>query len=737
MSTRTNGRRLVALPGFGAVVATLCFAAGASGQDNLGKTTFQERIVPSGEPGFRYLGKGPGEFYVVREEGLGKADPGRAERRTSLLYFGQLSDFQLADEESPARVEFVDTGPFSAAWRPWEAMNPQIDDAMVRQINAFVPASPIPAGDGSRRPMDFVIGTGDLADSQQLNETEWVRTLLEGGTLNPGSGTVATASTDPSCLLVNPVTVPDAATPEAYTGVQDYDDYVEGPTPQFYDPDSPAGAFSAWPNYDNLMDRAQQPFEAAGLDVPSYVAIGNHDALVQGNAAANSAYESVATGCVKPMSPVVTDSTLGDALAGLDPANLASLLAGGGTALVPPDPKRQFVSKPQLKAVYKAGAQADGHGFGYVDPAEEEESAGAAGYYSWIPKPGFRFISLDSVSDAGVIGPSADGNIDHPQFLWLRSQLEQATAQDQLVVLFSHHAIPSLTANVPDETAPPCTSTDTHGHDVNPGCDLDPRNSAPIHLGADLEALLLEFPHVIGWVAGHSHVNSIEPHPSPSGKGGFWSIRVAAEADWPQQTRLLEIFDNADGTLSIVGTIVDHASAATAPPPGTDAAALTPMDLASIGRTISYNDSQSGGRACGDTPCGEGNPDDRNVELLLADPRRSAGGGTAGRCTNNVPGTKKRDRLKGTAGGDRLRGRGGNDRLNGKAGRDCVQGGRGNDRITGGKDADTLKGGGGRDRIKARDGDRDQVRCGAGKDRVKADKKDRVKKSCERVKRRK
>ena len=40
---------------------------------------------------------------------------GAQNRRKSLLYFGQLSDFQLADEESPARVEFIDTGPFGAA----------------------------------------------------------------------------------------------------------------------------------------------------------------------------------------------------------------------------------------------------------------------------------------------------------------------------------------------------------------------------------------------------------------------------------------------------------------------------------------------------------------------------------------------------------------------------------------------------------------------------------------------
>ena len=719
----------------GALVLSVSVAAGAAGQDTLGKTTVEQRIVPSNASGFRTLSLAGGEGYTVREEKVGKAKAGRAERRKSLLYVGQLSDFQLADEESPARVEFIDVGPFSAAWRPMEALNPHIDDAMIRQLNAFAGASPVKGADGSRRNMDFTINTGDIADSQQLNETEWSRTLMEGGPLNPNSGVNTPAGyAGLGCL---PGLTDEGPAPR-YTGVQDFDDYVEGPSPQFWDPDSAIGAFSSFPSYAGLLDRAQQPFTAAGLKVPSYVTFGNHDALVQGNAASNVAYELISTGCIKPMSPVVVDpGTLASALAALDPANLASLLTTdpASVALVPPDPKRQFVSKKQYKDVFRAGTQADGHGFGFVDPAEEAASKGAAGYYAWSPKPGFRFISLDTVSEAGVIGPSADGNIDDPQFRWLERELKQATEKDQLVVIFSHHAIPSLTSFPPDELAGPCLANDGHGHDLNPGCDTDPRNSSPIHLGDDLEGLLHRFPHVVAWVAGHSHVNSIEAYPSPEGRGGFWSIRVAAEADWPQQSRLVEFFDNEDGTISIFGTILDHAAAATAPASGTAAAGLDKGALASIGRTIAYNDTQSGGRACGADPCGEGKASDRNVELLVADPR-SGSRPSARACSNKIVGTGGRDRLKGTKRGDRIRARGGADRANGGRARDCIQGGRGNDRLTGGKDRDRISGGGGGDRIRAKDGTRDRIRCGPGRDRVRADRKDRANKSCERVRRR-
>ncbi len=616
---------------FGVVLAALvalavaATAAVAAVSDTEGQTTLEQRVVPAAPGAYRFLQLGAGEPYAVREE-LGTAGAGRAANRTSLTYFGQLSDFQLADEESPARLEVIDplstplSLPFGAAWRPWEALEPQLTEAMIRQVNQFVAASPVADGSGAHSAMDFTVNTGDLADSQQLNETLWVRTLLEGGTLDPNSGVNKATY---SHLLCPNLFVPGAAEAARYTGVQDYDDYIEGTFPEFYDPDLPKGAHAAWPKYPGLMDRAQQSFTAAGLDVPSYVAFGNHDALVQGNAAANVAFEQVATGCLKPIGPVSNPENAGALLASLlNPANLLAsfLTSPQNTVLVPGDPKRQFVSKKQFKDVFRAGAQADGHGFDLIDAAQETASKGAAGYYAWSPAPGMRFISLDTVAEAGTIltptGKStSDGNIDDPQFKWLRGQLEAATTADELVVIFSHHAPESLVADAPDELAPLCLLADSHGHDLNPGCDLDPRLSSPIHLQADLVNLLHEFPHAIAWVAGHSHDNIVNPFPSPSGPGGFWSIRVAAEADWPQQTRLLEVFDNHDGTLSIFGTIVDHVGQAAAPPPGTAASAMDFNDLASAARTMSFNDLQSG------APIGEGQAKDRNVELLLDDPR--------------------------------------------------------------------------------------------------------------------
>jgi metallophosphoesterase (TIGR03767 family) len=598
--------------------ALLCAAALASiawAHNPHGKTTIQQRIVPASQAaGFRQLKLGPGEPRVVRQDGIGVAQPGRAARRKSLIYFGQLSDFQLADEESPARVEFLDPigPPVDAAWRPHESTQAHVDNAMIKQVNAFAAASPVADGKGKRSRMSLSINTGDAADSQQLNETRWVRRLLEGGRLYAGSGIDPARSASPSCVGRSQSIV-DAQNPRRYTGVQDYDDYVEGPNPYFYDPDQPAGPRSGWPRYTGLMDAAQRPFHATGLRVRSYEVIGNHDALVQGNQAAAQGFEQIATGCVKALAvPPGAD------LLNLTPADLERL-APDQRILVPPDPERRFVSKEQYKAVFQRGAQRDGHGFDFVDRTENQASGGAAAYYAWNPAPRLRFIVLDTTCDAGVTGPSADGNIDHPQFQWLERQLAGAQAAGRLAVLFSHHAIQSLTCNLPDEQAPLCTVPDAHGHDVNPGCDVDPRSSSPVHLGADLEALVHRYPNAVAWVAGHSHVNDITPFPDGSG-GGFWGIRTAAEADWPQQSRLLEVFDNRDGTLSIFGTVLDHASNATAPLAISSLTNPDPFQLASIGRTLSYNDFQSGARACSPNPCGEGSADDRNVELLLKNP---------------------------------------------------------------------------------------------------------------------
>jgi len=239
--------------------------ANHAGDEVTGHTTTQVTICPNESlcptDDFTFLRAGPGEPHVVRQEFAGAAG-GRANRRRSLAYFAQISDFQLADEESPARVEAVDdepSGTASSAWRPQEAMVPHEADRTIRQVNRFL-KSTIRQGNGARASMLNAVLTGDFADSQQRNETAWVVRLLEGGTLDPSSGT-----RDLNGLGCPPggQGVADYDNPRRYTGVQDYDDYPpgSGKDPNFYDPNEPQFYDDGtWPRYPGLMNRAQAPF---------------------------------------------------------------------------------------------------------------------------------------------------------------------------------------------------------------------------------------------------------------------------------------------------------------------------------------------------------------------------------------------------------------------------------------------------------------------------------------------
>ena len=135
-----------------------------------------------------------------------------------------------------------------------------------------------------------------------------------------------------------------------------------------------------------------------------------------------------------------------------------------------------------------------------------------------------------------------------------------------------------------------------------------------------MRKLFLKYPNFIAYVVGHIHENEVTPHRARNGETGFWEIATASELDWPQQGRLIELMDNRDGTLSIFGTVVDTAAPIATPSPGSPANVFTETQLGSLSRRIAANDPQVG--VTGDVSShAEGKPKDRNVELLITDPR--------------------------------------------------------------------------------------------------------------------
>ena len=225
---------------------------------------------------------------MVRRGGSAKAKAKRAKKRRSLVTFVQLTDPQIADEMSPARVDFADPagGELKSSWRPQEALGLQVFDSVVRNVNANRPAASSRAT-ASARGAGFAITTGDLADNQQLNETRWFTTVLDGGSVDPFSGKPVTAECgNQSAETLARINADVAA--RNYTGVADYDDYRDAPADRFagfYDPDEAAptaGPYAAFPRYPGLLEAAQRPFQAAGLDMPWYISRGNHDGLDPG-----------------------------------------------------------------------------------------------------------------------------------------------------------------------------------------------------------------------------------------------------------------------------------------------------------------------------------------------------------------------------------------------------------------------------------------------------------------------
>jgi len=495
----------------------------------------------------------PGEPYVVRTD-LAEAQAGRETSRRSLLAFHHFSDFRIVDEESPLRSEWVES---CSPTITTDAFRPHETLSLQAAAAMIAEADRIDRSAITGRPVDFALHTGNAADNAQFNELRWFLDLMDGKQVNPDSGR------------------------PGYEGVQEH---------------SPADA------YDSLLEDAQAAFSPQALRFPWYAVVGNRDLLSQGNFPPDEGARTIAGGSLKviDVGPEVLDEVCRDP-EGLVQTQPHAVLSDSDTVQrsIGADGDRRPLSRSEWIEEHfhtEAVPGPPGHGF-----SEANRKDGTA-YYAVDFGP-VSLIVLDSTNPGGF----SAGSIDATQFAWLEEQLKARNArhidrdgkavatdvQDRVIVIASHHS--SAAMNNP-------FSAPDQGERIR---------------GPQLEELLHRFPNVVLHVAGHGLEHGVIPKADPQRRtSGYWEVSTGSPLEFPMQSRLLEIIDNGDGTMSISSTVYDSAAPIN---PG-DADDPTPEDgvnqllLASVARQVSARDPQRNPAAGGTAPS------DRNAELLLPAP---------------------------------------------------------------------------------------------------------------------
>jgi metallophosphoesterase (TIGR03767 family) len=514
---------------------------------------------------YRSVAEVEGEPHAIRTELVG-ADMGESFKShgTAIASFAHITDLHMTDVESPTRFEYINRYYADPRFRELlpmhraqEALNAHAIDAMVQTING------ISGGPLTDRPLELVATTGDAVDNVQGNEIAAFFALLDGGLVQPNSGG------------------PD------YEGVQS----PSWPDDLFWKPDGSLEADQyrkalGFPHMPGLLERALQPFQAAGLKLPWLGCHGNHEEVCQGIGLLNRALAAAVVGTRKPLQ--LPDGLDLDAVVETFVQRPEAFMPGPYMDVTADRARRQFALGEFLDLHLRSRGRPRGHGF-----MQKNLEHGTAYYVH--DTPAVRFITLDTACRGG----GAEGCITATQLHWLERRLEEVhssfrsrdgttvrtSKENRLVVILTHHPFESLTNR---RTHPPSSHR-------------SPAGPAEVH--ADPRLLLdtlLRFGNVVLWLNGHIHANRVRARPDDHGEGGgFWEVTTGSLVDWPCQGRIVEIVDPGDGLLAIGCTMVDHEGS----------------ELSALHRELAGNEPRAGfasGRA--------GTPVDRNVILPLRAP---------------------------------------------------------------------------------------------------------------------
>ncbi len=393
----------------------------------------------------------------------------------------------------------------------------------------------------SKAKQDFLLVTGDTIDNAEAIEQDWFNSVLNGGEVRIDSGEVS--------------------------------DPVKGSGNDFTD-----------------------PFISKGVpyDLPWFGAIGNHDIMFSGifyiDDETSEAFQGDTIPTISIGTPVYTGTQDGKTqyaepycafkkIIKNDKAAAMFIEEGDTencpTPKVPSDSKR----KPFQTHAQFLNYIADTKGYQIVNESSEKA------YYSIKPlsQLPIEIITLDTSASRvnflvdGVLNKwkqNEAGFLDRVQFNWLANKLQELENDDIAVFIVQHH----------------------------PSYDLDDNSEIS---KAEYRELLKKHNNILGLIVGHGHKNRIDYYePTTEDEHGFFEIQTSGLLDFPEQARLFELVSNGNGTLSLILTMIDHASA--------------DDSLSSFARKLSLSQLQVGGQSNVDSSLGV--PEDRNVDLVIKVP---------------------------------------------------------------------------------------------------------------------
>lgn len=485
------------------------------------------------------------DAFVTRNE----LTPGNRKPESQLLLrFIQFTDDHIIDDDGAAIIGGSVLDPlhptFEAALRLQEEYSDEALNDMIARVNDCT----------AQFPAEFAIVTGDSADLTTVAETRRFIDNLDGSFDQPSAfenkcveelGPLATAqSIDQLCTRYTGRGLADTQTADADTASPATQVLFTRTVQQLLSTEQAAfSGRAADGSVDPMRSTALRSpglpetlrcntdtpgCENLRLKTPWYVAFGNHDGYVRGTVAVPSELNAVAQ-------------------------------AAGRYFMLE---QHEFIDEFFFSALSPGPA---GHGFNFADAARrEDDDPRNDGYYALDAGGGkFRLIVMNTIIDGadprlpvGVLrNPFAlsDGSIDAAQFEWLKTELAQASARKQLVLVFSHH--PDLTFAEFGMFAP-----------------LLKIDVTAVQLNTELAS----WPNVIAWVAGHTHLHRVRAFKVENGMGsngaikgavtckgpdactGFWQIETASLIDYPQEQRMIEVFDNRDGSGTLRAPVLTH-----------------------------------------------------------------------------------------------------------------------------------------------------------------------------------